>query len=110
MGSHSKTLATGSKRAYSAVIVHALYRRKKIGPVNHFEEEQVLWKITNKGDVPFARKILASHSEKHQDQNKSDRLILYKDGRSDGGRVYFLNPSLVEDLKKLCKEFDLTIG
>jgi len=69
---------------------------RKIGPANHFEEEQVLWCVERLGGRKvLGRQVLA-------------KLILFKDGRSDGRCVYFLNLGTLSRFRGLLNEFGMT--
>ena len=106
-----RAISSADEEAYLAVLCERLYRRRKIGAKNHFEEEQVLWKIKGShGNVPLAREVLISASEKLQDGREQSELILYKDGRKDGGKVFFLNAGQIGKVKQLCEKFDLELN
>ena len=101
-------LSTGEEGAYLAIICQGLFRRRKIGRHNHFEEEQVLWKIEAAGgDVSYGRDVLKRNSQKYEQGSNLTELILYKDGRADGKYVYFLNSHKMGDTRTLCEKYAL---
>jgi hypothetical protein len=103
-------LASGTSDSYLAVICQGLFRRRKIGPHNHFEVEQTLWKVEPAGgDKNYARDVLLANASKYEASKNSDSLILYKDGRADGKCVYFLNSRQIGEVRQLCQRFDLKL-